>query len=183
MKIGSFLSLKSPGYLEETLKISNEIGENCIMVYTGAPQSTIRVPLSQLKINEFNSLADKTNFDLNNLIVHAPYIVNPATSDKNKSIFTIESLKKEIERTFYIGSNKIVVHPGNAIGITVDQGIINCANAINELNKTNPGVIICIETMSGKGTEIGSNFNELAKIISLIENKKLIGVCMDTCHL
>jgi deoxyribonuclease-4 len=181
--IGSFVSMCTPKYLMGSLHIAKEIGENTFMIYTGSPQSVSRVHIDSLKIKEFKEGMKKEGRDLTNLIVHAPYIVNTATSNESKRNFTISFLKAEISRVRSIGGNKLILHPGNATdNIGIEKAIENTASLINELNKTNPGVIICLETMSGKGTEIGTTFEQLNQIIEKVHNKELVGVCFDTCH-
>ena len=102
-----------------------------------------------------------------------------------KHKIAIDVLKNEIIRTNAIGCKYLVLHPGNAVDCDINTGINNIANSINEIldSLSDNSVVICLETMSGKGTEVGRNFDQLAKIISLINKKENIGVCLDTCHI
>jgi deoxyribonuclease-4 len=180
--IGSFQSVSAPDYLLQALKDALYCNENCFMVYTGSPQFFKRVPLEKMQIDKFHKFAELNKFDLNNLIVHAPYVMNLASNDPRIQDLTLDFLNSEIKRCKGFGSNKLVVHPGNATnGISTSQAIDNCIAVLNKL--TNTDVIICIETMSGKGTEIGCNFEQIKTIIDGVKNKKLIGVCLDTCHI
>lgn len=181
--IGSFVPTSKPKYLLEALDTAIDCKENCFMIYTGSPQSFIRTNINEMKINEFQKGCVENNINIDNVIVHAPYIINLATNEVSKRKFTLEFLTKEVDRVNKIGCKYLVVHPGNATnGITVLEAIQNCANILNEINKTNKNVVLCLETMSGKGTEIGKTFDELKQIITLVKNKALVGVCIDTCH-
>lgn len=181
--IGCHLPLTSPNYLLNTLELALDYGCSCFMIYTGSPQTFNRVNLNQLKIPEFQEAIKKTNIKLDNIVVHAPYIINLATNDPNKKKFNIQILLDEIKRTIAIGSHFLVVHPGNARDLKEEEAIMEIANVINQVNKQNTKVVICLETMAGKGTEIGTNFQQLNNIINLVLDKNKIGVCIDTCHM
>ena len=159
-------------------------GANCLMLYTGAPQNTIRKPLSQMKIKEANELLEKNNMSALDIVVHAPYIVNLANPDLEKRNFAIAFLSEEIKRTYAIGSKLIVLHPGCFLKQTLEEGISLIAYGINQMieNTKETDVIILLETMAGKGTEVGRTFEELKQIIDLVSDKSRIGVCFDTCH-
>ncbi|GMO13876.1 MAG: deoxyribonuclease IV [Mycoplasmoidaceae bacterium] len=182
--IGSFVSSASPKYLLESIDIAMACGENCFMIYTGSPQSFLRTDIQKMNVKEFKEKCKLNNITLSNVIVHVPYIINLASNEKDKQEFAYNFLLNEIKRVSEIGCKYLVVHPGNATNnITIDEAIENCARIINKLisNKEND-VVICLETMSGKGTEIGKSFQEINQIISLIKSKNFIGVCLDTCH-
>jgi deoxyribonuclease-4 len=181
--LGSHVSMSKPDYLLGSAQIATSYGANTFMIYTGAPQNSIRTPLTQLRIDEFKSYLKDQHIDIKNIVVHAPYIVNIGTSDKRKHAISVQTLKTEVYRTYEIGCRLLVLHPGNAIDISKDEAIKNIADGINRINQSNKGVIICLETMSGKGNEIGRTFEELANIINLVNDKQLIGVCLDTCHI
>ena len=120
---------------------------------------------------------------LDKVIVHAPYIINLANPDPEKHQFAISFLKQEVKRCEELGINKMVLHPGSHVGSGIDAGIESIIDGLNEVMKDNHSVCILLETMAGKGSEVGSNFNEIKKIIDGVGNKELIGVCLDTCHL
>jgi deoxyribonuclease-4 len=181
--IGSFVPASKPKYLLEALEMALECNENCFMIYTGSPQSFARTDINEMKIKEFQKGCQENNINLNNIVVHAPYIINLCNNDPIKRKFTFDFLSKEVERVNKIGCKYLVIHPGNATnGISISEAIQNCANILNKINKINRNVVLCIETMSGKGTEIGKTFEEIKQIINLVENKSLVGVCIDTCH-
>lgn len=182
MIIGSHVSFKKDtqllGSLEETLKY----GANTFMFYTGAPQNTSRYPIDLLLTEKAIEKMKENNIDYNKVIVHAPYIVNLANSDANKYDFAINFLKEEIRRCETLGIKYLVLHPGSHVGLGIESGIANIVSALNKVLKDSK-VMILIETMAGKGSEVGSKFEEIRKIIDGVDNKECIGVCMDTCHL
>ena len=183
--IGSHVSMSAPDYLVGSLNEALSYKANAFMIYTGAPQNSKRVELSKLKIDEFKVKLKENNIAIENVIVHAPYIINLASVNPYKHKIAIDVLKNEIIRTNAIGCKYLVLHPGNAVDCDIDTGINNIANSINEIldSLSDNSVVICLETMSGKGTEVCRNFDQLAKIISLINKKENIGVCLDTCHI
>ena len=183
--IGSHVSMSAPDYLVGSLNEALSYKANAFMIYTGAPQNSKRVELSKLKIDEFKVKLKENNIAIENVIVHAPYILNLASVNPYKHKIAIDVLKNEIIRTNAIGCKYLVLHPGNAVDCDINTGINNIANSINEIldSLSDNSVVICLETMSGKGTEVGRNFDQLAKIISLINKKENIGVCLDTCHI
>jgi deoxyribonuclease-4 len=181
--LGSHVSMTKPDYLLGSAQLAVSFGANTFMFYTGAPQNSIRTPIDKLKITEFRQYLKDHQMDIKNLVVHAPYIINLAVDDKQRHAIAIHILKTEVYRTKEIGCRYLVLHPGNTVGINREKAIQNIGKAINKINLINQNVTICLETMSGKGSEIGKNFAELKQIINLVENKHLIGVCLDTCHI
>ena len=181
--IGSHVGFNKKTQLLGSLEEALSYGSNTFMFYTGAPQNTMRYAiddnLTYLALDKMKEL----NIDYSKVIVHAPYIVNLANKLHNdKYRFAVNFLIQEVERCDTLGIKYLVLHPGSHVGQGVEEGIKNIINALNEvLEKGN--VTILLETMSGKGSEIGSNFDELKSIIDGIKDKSKIGVCMDTCHL
>ncbi len=178
--IGSHVSFKKDTQLLGSLKEALSYKENTFMFYTGAPQNTNRLPINDNLTKEALIMMEENNIDKNNIIVHAPYIVNLANSDKLD--YSISFLIEECKRCESLSMNKLVLHPGSHVGLGVNVGINNIIYGLNKI-LANTNVIILLETMAGKGTEIGSNFNELKQIIDNIEYKDKIGICLDTCHL
>ncbi|MDD4809403.1 MAG: deoxyribonuclease IV, partial [Bacilli bacterium] len=154
---------------------------NTLMLYTGAPQNTNRVPINKELTLKAHQLMAEYNIDIDNLVVHAPYIINPANTDNLD--FAITFLKQEMSRTEELGISKIVLHPGSHVGLGSDKAITNIIEVLNKVLNVDSKVTICIETMAGKGTEIGSRFEEIKQIIDGIKLKNKIGVCLDTCHI
>ena len=183
MIIGSHCRMSGESMMLGAVEEALSYGANVLMIYTGAPQNTIRKPLSELKIAEAKALMKENNIE--HLIIHAPYIINPASDDLDKRSFCINFLAQEIKRSYEMGAKVIVLHPGNSLTLSVEEAIKNIALVINEvIDKTKDyDVVIALETMAGKGTEVGRTFAEIRSIMDLIINKKRIGVCVDTCHI
>lgn len=174
--------MSAPEYLTKTVDLCLKNKENCFMFYLGAPQNTHRVATKYLNIEQCKKELINNDIDINNVVIHLAYIINAASGDKVKRDFARDFIKKEIAGAYECGITKVVLHPGNAVGISKEEAIANCIDTINKVNEFNKGVTICIETMSGKGTEICANFKEIKQVIDGVKNKKLIGVCFDTCH-
>ena len=185
MKIGSHVSNNGFRMLQGSVQEALSYGANCMMVYLGAPQNTFRKPLRDMRINEALELCRENNISPDDIIVHAPYIVNLAQSDNQKFDFAISFLANELMMTAMIGAKYMVLHPGAHVGMGSDYGISRIAMGINTIlsDTINYGTVILIETMAGKGTECGRTFEEVASLISKIHNKSRIGVCLDTCHI
>lgn len=182
--IGSHVSFNSADQLVGSLKQALSYGANTFMFYTGAPQNTNRSPISDSLTSKALDMMKENNISLENIIVHSPYIINLANNkEDSKYNFSIRFLKEEIKRCEKIGIKYLVLHPGSHVGIGEEEGLDNITFALNEVNKSNSNVIILLETMAGKGTELGTNFYQIKTIIDDIEDKSKIGVCLDTCHL
>ena len=153
------------------------------MFYTGAPQNTKRLPIDLEKVKEAEQLMKDNKMAKENVIVHAPYIINLATDDLVKREFSCNFLKEEIKRVETLGFSYLVLHPGSHVGAGTDKGIQNIVDSLNKIIDKDTKVVILLETMAGKGTEVGKNFEELESIISRIKQKENIGVCLDTCHI
>ncbi len=182
--IGSHVSFESKEQLVGSLNQALSYGANTFMFYTGAPQNTNRCKIDKEKTKEAVLMMEKKGIKLTDVIVHAPYIINLANNkEDDKYNFSIRFLKEEVSRCEEIGIKYLVLHPGSHVGIGIEEGLKNIIFALNEVNKTNNNVIILLETMAGKGTELGTDFNQIKTIIDGIEDKSKIGVCLDTCHL
>nr|WP_317357589.1 deoxyribonuclease IV [uncultured Tyzzerella sp.] len=179
MKIGSHVSMS--GGLINAAKEAYSYGANTFMIYTGAPQNTKRSPIEKLKIEEGKQFMAQNN--ISDIVVHAPYIINLASYKEDTYSLAVDFLKKEIERTTAIGSDYIVLHPGSFTDMTAEYGIERIANGLNQVLTEDTKPFICLETMAGKGSEIGRNFEELKAIIDKVDKKDKIGICLDTCHL
>ncbi len=178
MKIGSHVSIKNG--LLGAAKEAYSYGSNTFMIYTGAPQNTRRSPLENMKIEEGHAFM-KAN-GLSDFVVHAPYIINLASYKPRIFDLATEFLALEIARTTAMGSNYLVLHPGAFTDKDAEYGINRIAEGLNMVLSEETKPFICLETMAGKGTEIGRTFEELAQIIEKVERKDKIGICFDTCH-
>lgn len=177
--IGSHVSFKKDSQLLGSVKEAMSYGANTLMLYTGAPQNTARSKIEEELTKEGNELIESLGMDKNNMVVHAPYIINLANGDP----FAVEFLKEELKRCKSLGLNKLVLHPGSHVKLTREEGVNNIINGLNRALTDDTGVYVLLETMAGKGSEIGINLDEIKTIIDGVEKKELIKVCIDTCHL
>lgn len=158
-------------------------GANALMIYTGAPQNTIRSNIDLDAIEEAKKMMAENNILIDNVICHAPYIINLANKEKIDSWnFSISFLKSEINRCEMMGIKYIVLHPGSSVKHTTEEGINNIIEALNYIVNDDSKCMILLEMMAGKGSECGKSIEEIKTIISGL-NSKNIGVCIDTCHL
>ena len=182
--IGRHCLFKSPNYLPGAVKEAVSYGANALMIYLGAPQNTRRRPLTELKVPEFKKLLVENKMNINNIIVHGPYVLNMAnTAREDIFSWSVDFLKKEIARMEKIGLKTVILHPGSAVDTPVNEALSQLAKGINLVLENTSNVRIALETMCGRGSEIGVNFDQLKYIIDRIEQKDRIGVCWDTCHL
>ena len=181
MIIGENVSFKKDTGLLGAIKEALSYNSNTFMFYTGAPQNTNRSPIDLENTKLAHKMLEENNIDINNLVVHAPYIINLA-NPKNFD-FNVSFLKQEIKRCEELGIKRLVLHPGSHVGLGTIEGINNIAAALNKVLDSNTNLYICLETMAGKGSEVGSSFEELKAIIDKVELKDKIKICMDTCHM
>ena len=179
--IGSHVSFNNKDQLLGAVKEALSYGSNTFMFYTGAPQNTRRGEINDFMTLEAYKLMKENNIELDKVIVHAPYIVNLANPDNME--FSIDFLTNEVERCNLLGMKYLVLHPGSSVNVSREEGIANIIKGLNAILTNNNNICICLETMAGKGNELGRNFLELKEIIDGVNFKDSIGVCMDTCHL
>jgi deoxyribonuclease-4 len=179
--IGSHVSFKNEDQLIGSVNEALSYNSNTYMFYTGAPQNTNRLPIDDNKTIEALQIMKKNNIDLRKVVVHAPYIVNPANS-KNRE-FNINFLRQELERVEQFGVTMMVLHPGSHVGLGEEQGIKNIIDVLNSCILSDTKVNICLETMAGKGSELGTKFEQLKQIIDGVTYSDKIKVCLDTCHI
>lgn len=175
--IGSHVSFKKDTGLKGSVLEALSYNANCLMIYTGAPQNTVRNKIDRKMTEEALEIIEG-KIDLNNIIVHAPYIINLANSSNMD--FNISFLTQELKRVEELHINKLVLHPGSHVGQGSEKGLNNIIYCLNKvIDKTN--VTILLETMALKGTELGS-IDDIKYILDNVNSNKL-GVCIDTCHL
>ncbi len=168
------------GSVEEALSYN----ANTFMFYTGAPQNTRRKPVEEFMLEEAKTLMSSCGIDYSNVIVHAPYIINLANTTKEETFeIATRFLKEEITRCEKLGIKTIVLHPGSHVGAGLEVGINRIIEGLNLVLEKDQTVKIAIETMSGKGTECGFTFEQIAQIIEGVELNHLLAVCLDTCHI
>ncbi len=174
MIIGSHVSFKKDKQLVGSVEEALSYGSTTFMFYTGAPQNTNRQPIDNNLTEEAIELM-RDKIDINNVIVHAPYIINLASDNG----FAVDFLKQELKRVEQLKMTKLVLHPGSSVKLSREEGIKNIIDNLNKVGQSK--VLILLETMAGKGTELGKNFLEIKEIIDGVNYP--IGVCLDTCHI
>ena len=182
--LGSHVGFKKDTQVLGSLKEALSYGANTFMFYTGAPQNTARYPIQDGLTLEALALMKEHNIDYSKVIVHAPYIINLCNEEKFE--FSVNFLTEEVNRCNQLGVRYLVLHPGSHVGLGIEKGIENIIKGLNmvftNVGKSN-NIIILLETMAGKGSEVGSKLEEIKAIIDGVEDKEHIGVCLDTCHL
>lgn len=181
MKLGSHVGMSGKEMLLGSAKEAVSYGANTFMFYTGAPQNTRRKEISELNIDPAWDYMKEHGIE--EIVVHAPYIINLGNSIKSETYeLAVEFLAKEIERTIACRSHTLILHPGAHVGAGAETGIAQIIKGLNEVLTRDTDLVIALETMAGKGSEIGRSFEELARIYDgVIYNEKL-RVCFDTCH-
>ncbi|CAG8690172.1 23076_t:CDS:2 [Racocetra persica] len=153
-------------------------GSNALMIYLGAPQNTRRRPLTELKIPEFRQILAENNINIDNVIVHGPYVTNLANPDRTEIFhWSVEFLKKEVTRMEAIGLKTLILHPGSAVDAPINDSLSQVAHGINLILQKSIQARIVLETMCGRGSEVGINFEQLKYIIDRVEQKERVGVC------
>ena len=181
-KLGSHVGMSGKEMMLGSAKEAVSYGADTFMLYTGAPQNTKRKAISELQIAP--AWEYMRAHGIEDFVVHAPYIinlantVNPATYE-----IAVEFLALEVERTIAMGSHILILHPGSHVGAGVDAGIDRIARGLNEVLTDKQDCYIALETMAGKGSEIGRSFEELASIYDKVVHNDKLRICMDTCHL
>jgi deoxyribonuclease-4 len=180
--IGSHVSFSKEKQLLGCVQETLSYGANAFMIYTGAPQNTLRSDINDHLTESAYKLMKENSISLNNVIVHAPYIINLANM-KNFD-FNVSFLSEELNRCQKLGIKKIIIHPGNHLGLGEEEGIKNVALTLNKVLETDKtDVYLCLETMSGKGSEVGKTFSELKSIINQVNKSERLLICLDSCHL
>ena len=183
--LGSHVGMNGPEYYLGSVKEALSYGATTFMFYTGAPQNSYRKPLSELKIEEGRKLLKEAGIDENKIIVHAPYLINGANKVKLETQDLAKQLiLSEVQRTHGFGAKILVLHPGAHVGLGPEVGIDALVECLDDVfSKDTSDVKIAIETMAGKGSEIGIRFEEIAEIIKKCAYPDRLGVCLDTCHI
>lgn len=184
MKIGSHVSMSGPDYILGSVKEAISYGATAFMLYTGAPQNTKRKPITDLKVKEALELMEEHGISKDAMIVHAPYIINLANCMKAETFqLGVDFLKQEIERVKGIGASILVLHPGSHVQVGEEEGLKKIVEGLDLAMENIGNVQIAIETMAGKGSEIGYRFEHIRYIIDHVQKSENIKVCLDTCHL
>ena len=181
--IGSHVGFSKNDQLVGSLEEALSYKANTFMFYTGAPQNTMRYAIDDELTKKAYEKMKENNILLDKIIVHAPYIINLANPDPEKHNFAINFLKQEVSRCEELGIKNMVLHPGSHVGEGIERGIELIVDGLNQVLESDKSVCILLETMAGKGSEVGFDFTQIRDIIKGINKKELIGVCMDTCHI
>lgn len=184
MKIGSHVSMSGKTMFEGSVLEAASYKATALMIYTGAPQTTRRKKIEDLNIDAGQTALAAHGIALEDVVVHAPYIMNLANPSEETQAFGVSFLSEEIRRSEALGATQIVLHPGAHLkegpAIAIER-IVKNLNVVIKNTAESP-VRIALETMAGKGTEVGRSFEEIAAIIAGIDDKSRISVCFDTCH-
>lgn len=184
MILGCHVQMKAPKFLEGSVREALSYGCNALMLYTGAPQNTRRRPTEDLHIEEARRLMEENGMPMDRMIVHAPYIINLANSVKPEvAELAAEFLISETQRTHEIGASYLVLHPGSYTTTDLETGIATIISQLNSVHEYPEDVTICLETMAGKGSEVGFRFEQIAEILEGVNKPERFGVCLDTCHI
>ena len=184
LKIGSHVSLNGKEMLLGSVKEALSYNASTFMFYTGAPQNTNRKPVSMLRVEEAKALMKENNISMDDIVVHAPYIINLANTIKEETFeLAVNFLKQEINRCEEIGASRLVLHLGSHVKAGEEIGLNQIVNGLNQVLREDQKVKIALETMAGKGSELGKTFDEIKYIIDHVKLNHLLGVCLDTCHL
>ncbi len=179
LNIGCHLSA-SKGF-EHMGKEALEIGANTFAFFTRNPRGGKGKSIDEKDVEKFLEIAKENKFG--KLVAHAPYTLNPCSANDNVREFAYIAMKEDLEKMEYVPGNYYNFHPGSHTGQGTEKGIELISDLLNEVISPKQNTIVLLESMSGKGSEVGSSFEELAEIISRIKNKEKIGVCLDSCHI
>ena len=184
LKIGSHVSMSGKEMLLGSVKEAVSYGANTFMFYTGAPQNTARKPVSQLRVEEAKEYMKEHHISIDDVVVHAPYIINLANTVKPETYeLAVRFLKEEIARCEEIGISRLVLHPGSHVKAGDEAGLKQIVKGLNEVLREDQKVHIALETMAGKGSEMGRTFDQIQYMIENTKYASLLGVCLDTCHI
>ncbi|MDR3598381.1 deoxyribonuclease IV [Clostridium sp.] len=178
LKIGCHLS-NSKGF-ENMGKEAIKIGGNTFQFFTRNPRGGKAKAIDEEDIAEFLKLAKQNNFAT--ILAHAPYTLNACSADENIRIFAKEVMEDDLKRMEYIPGNFYNFHPGSHVKQGLEVGIKYISDMLNEVLKPERTTTVLLETMAGKGSEIGRTFEELKEILNRVELSDKMGVCLDTCH-
>ena len=181
IKLGSHVGMSGKDMFLNSVREAVSYGANTFMVYTGAPQNTRRKAISELNIPAAWDLMRENGIE--EFVVHAPYIINLANTVKPDIYeLAVSFLRTELERTVAMGSHVLVLHPGSHVNAGADAGTAQIIKGLNEVLTPDLDCVIALETMAGKGSEIGRSFEELARIYDGVSCNDKLRVCFDTCH-
>lgn len=177
-KIGCHLSA-SKGYKHMGEEILG-IGGNTFQFFTRNPRGGSAKAIDEKDVNSFNELCREKGIEV--ILAHAPYTLNACSKDERTREFAFEVMSDDLRRMEYTPGNLYNFHPGSHVGQGVETGIEYISGLLNKVLTKEQTTTVLLETMAGKGSEIGRSFEELREIIDRVELKEKLGVCLDTCH-
>ena len=181
LKIGSHVGMSGKDMFLNSVREAASYHANTFMLYTGAPQNTKRKPIEELNIEA--GWACMRDHEIDDFVVHAPYIINLANTVKEETYnLAVEFLTLELDRTSAMGSKILILHPGAHVGAGTEAGTKQIIRGLNQVLTADTNCCIALETMAGKGSEIGRSFEELAAIYDGVAYNDKLRVCFDTCH-
>lgn len=178
LHIGCHLS--SVKGFEHMGKEALNIGADTFQFFTRNPRGGKAKDIDPEDVGKFLELTENNSFA--KLVAHAPYTLNPCSATEKVRDFALFAMEDDMKRMEYIPGNYYNFHPGSHVGQGVEKGIELITELLNKIIKPEQSTVILLETMAGKGSEVGGKFEELKAIIDGVELKDKIGVCMDTCH-
>lgn len=182
--IGSHVGMKAKKFLLGSVEEALSYGATTFMFYTGAPQNTRRKDISELRVEEARQLMIDKGIDIDQVVVHAPYIINLANTVKPETFdLAVSFLKTEIERVHEIGAKRLVLHPGSHVKAGEEAGLTSIIEGLNQVLTPDQDVTIALESMAGKGSELGTSIDQLSYLIDHVTLSDKLGICLDTCHL
>ena len=178
LRIGCHLS-SSKGFLHMG-KEAAEIGANTFQFFTRNPRGSKAKEIDEKDVEKYHVFAKEHG--ISQILAHAPYILNPCSKDAHTREFALMTMEDDLKRMEYVPGNCYNFHPGSHVGQGAEEGIKMIAETLNRILKKEQHTTVLLETMAGKGTEVGRNFEELRAILDRVELKEHMGVCLDTCH-
>lgn len=179
LRIGCHLS-SSRGYLAMG-KQAVEIGANTFQFFTRNPRGGAVRPLNQADLAAYRTFA--AEHDLGPVLAHAPYTLNACAANERLRTFARDAMTEDLSRLKLLPGSLYNFHPGSHVGQGAEAGVHKIAALLNEVLASGQGTVVLLETMAGKGSEVGGTFSELRAILDRIEQPQLLGVCLDTCHI
>ena len=178
LRIGCHLS-SSKGFLQMG-KEAVGIGANTFQFFTRNPRGSKAKEIDEKDVEKYHAFAKEN--DICQILAHAPYTLNPCSKDAHTREFALMTMEDDLKRMEYVPGNCYNFHPGSHVGQGAEEGIKMIAETLNQILKKEQHTTVLLETMSGKGTEVGRSFEELRAILDRVERKEHMGVCLDTCH-
>ena len=177
--IGSHISI-AKGF-KKAAQISVDIGANTFQFFSRNPRGGNAKEFNEKDMAAFQKIREENNFG--KLLAHAPYTMNLAAANEDTYEFAKMVIREDVKRMDSIGVEYICFHPGSHVGSGVEEGTRKIIEGLNQAITGDENITVLLETMSGKGTEIGRSFEEIRAIIDGVEHNERMGVCMDTCHI